>query len=49
MELERKFWKADKLYLKAGEKEQEMLKQYFHVGVRNLEKILDRDLSEIWF
>ena len=49
MELERKFRKADKLKLKAIKKEQDMLKQYFYADVRNLENILSRDLSEIWF
>ncbi len=49
MELERKFGKADKLNLRAGKKEQGMLKQYFHTQVRNLENMLNRDLSEIWF
>lgn len=49
MELERKFRKADKLKLKANKKEQDMLKQYFYADVRNLENILSRDLSEIWF
>lgn len=49
MKLEREFGKADKLNLKASKKEQDMLKQYFYTDVRNLENILNRDLSEIWF
>lgn len=49
MELERKFAKTDKLNVKPGKKEQDMLKQYFYADIRNLENILNRDLSEVWF
>ncbi len=49
MELERKYVKADKLNVKLGKKEQDMLKQYFYADVRNLENILNRDLSKVWF
>lgn len=49
VELEKEYGKVEKLDLEPSKKEQVMLKQYFYTNVRNLENILSKDLSGIWF
>lgn len=50
LEIMRKYDEADKIYgLKITEQQKKKLQLYFNDSVRQLEKILNRDLTEIWF
>lgn len=48
-EIERKYNAAKKAYgIKMTDRQKEMAKVYFNEDVRNLEKLIGRDLTEIW-
>ncbi len=49
-EVEKQYNQARKIYdLKLSEGERKMMEAYYNDSVRELERILNRDLSEIWF
>lgn len=50
IKIQKEYEKANKLTgLKIGYKEQKILEQHFKSSVRNLEYILNKNLSAIWF
>lgn len=50
VEAEKQYNKAEKIYdLKLSEDERKMMEAYYNDSVRELEKVLNRNLSEMWF